>query len=239
MEQLEGTCGEICGAGVRKFRVIDAPQRSDEWFAARVGRLTGSVAGDMLAKIGRGEAAGRRNLRLRLVLERLTGRPQENDFVSPAMQAGLDREESAYAAYEALTGDVAQRTGFLSHTERMAGCSLDGHLGDFAKLVSIKCRQPAAHLEFLRSGKIPADAMAQIRHELWITGADEHDYFSWNPDFPEALQSRIVTIRRSGAEIEQYERDALVFLNEVEMECQAVRSMAAPRAVLRDAANMA
>ncbi len=156
------------------------------------------------------------------------------------MQTGIDREASAYAAYEAMTGDVAQRTGFLSHTEHMAGCSLDGHLGDFAKLVSIKCRQPAAHLEFLRSGKIPADAMAQIRHELWIvSSADEHDYFSWNSDFPEALQSRIVTIRRSDAEVEHYERDALVFLNEVETECQAMLTMADPCAVLRDAVDMA
>ena len=220
---------------MRAFTIVDAPQRSDAWFAARVGRLTGSVAGDMLAKIGKGEAAGRRNLRLRLVLERLTGRPQENGFVSPAMQAGLDREASAYAAYEALTGDVAQRTGFLSHVEHMAGCSLDGHLGDFAKLVSIKCRQPAAHLEFLRSGKIPADAMAQIRHELWITGADEHDYFSWNPDFPESLQSRIVTVTRMVADIGGYEREALAFLTEVDTELQAMWTMADPEAVWAEA----
>jgi len=42
---------------VRPFTVIDAPQRSDEWFQARVGRLTGSVA-DVLYREGRkkGEA---------------------------------------------------------------------------------------------------------------------------------------------------------------------------------------
>ena len=223
---------------MRAFAIINAEQRSPEWFAARVGRLTGSVAGDMLAKIAKGEAAGRRNLRLRLVLERLTGRPQENGFVSPAMQAGLDRDASAYAADEALTGDVAQRTGFLSHTEHMAGCSLDGHLGDFVKLVSIKCRQPAAHLDFLRTGTIPADAMAQIRHELWITGADEHDYFSWNPDFPELLQSRIVTIGRADADVDGYEKEALVFLAEVEVEYLAVRTMANPVETLQTAAGV-
>ena len=220
---------------MRSFIVIEAEQRSEAWFQARVGRLTGSLAGDMLAKIGKGEAAGRRNLRLRLVLERLTGRPQENGFVSPAMQAGIDREAGAFAAYEALSGNMAQRTGFLSHTEHMAGCSLDGHLGDFAKLVSIKCRQPAAHLEFLRTGKIPADAMAQIRHELWITGADEHDYFSWNPDFPESLQSRIVTVTRLDADLGGYEREALAFLKEVQTEYQAMRTMANPVETLRTA----
>jgi len=61
------------------FTIIDAPQRSPEWYAARCGRLTGSAAGDMLARLkGNGEAAARRDLRMRLVLEILTGLPQED-----------------------------------------------------------------------------------------------------------------------------------------------------------------
>jgi YqaJ-like viral recombinase domain len=210
---------------VKAFTIIDAEQRSPEWFAARLGRLTGSVAGDMLAKIKSGEAAGRRNLRLRLVLERLTGRPQESEFVSPAMQTGIDREASAFAAYESLTGMMATRSGFLAHRTHLAGCSLDGHMGDFEKLMSIKCRQPAAHWDFLKSGTICAAALAQIRHELWITGALEHDYFSWNPDFPAALQSRIVTVTRAQADIPAYEDAALAFLAEVETECAAVNTL--------------
>lgn len=219
---------------MRAFRIIDAEQRSPEWFAARVGRLTGSVAGDMLAKIAKGESASRRNLRLRLVLERMTGKPQESGYVSPAMETGIEREAGAFAAYEALTGNVAQRSGFLAHTEHMAGCSLDGHFGDFEWLLSIKCRQPAAHLDFLRSGKIPSDALAQMRHELWVTGGLSHDYFSWNPDFPPELQSRIVTLPRASADIDGYEQAALAFLAEVETECQAIRTMTNVGAVLSE-----
>lgn len=209
-----------------RFTIINAEQRSPEWYAARVGRLTGSVASDMLATIkSGGEAAGRRNLRLRLVLERMTGKSQESDFVSPAMQAGIDREAAAFAAYEALTGDVAIRTGFLAHTSLMAGCSLDGHIGQFTKLLSIKCRQPAAHYEFLKTGKVPGDALAQIRHELWITDALEHDYFSWNPDFPEAMQSRVVTVKREAADVSAYEAAALAFLAEVDTEVAAMDTL--------------
>lgn len=207
-----------------RFTVINAEQRSPEWFKARVGRLTGSVAADMLATIKSGEAAARRNLRLRLVLERVTGKPQESDFVSPAMQAGIDREAAAFAAYEALTGDMAIRTGFLAHTTLMAGCSLDGHIGNFTKLLSIKCRQPAAHYDFIKTGKVPGDALAQIRHELWITDALEHDYFSWNPDFPEALQSRVVTVKRDEADIPSYAEAALKFLAEVDTEVNAMNT---------------
>ena len=220
---------------MRTFTIIDAEQRSPEWFAARVGRLTGSVAGDMLTKTKTGYSTSRRNLCLRLVLERMTGKPQDSTFISAAMQAGIDREPLAFAAYEALTGDVAQRTGFLAHTTLMAGCSLDGHMGDFTKLMSIKCRQPAAHLDFLKSGAIPADAMAQIRHELWLTAALEHDYFSWNPDFPPSLQSRVVTVTRANADIPGYEAEALKFLAEVQTECEAVATLANAGAVLREA----
>lgn len=204
---------------MKNFTIVDTPQRSEAWFAARLGKLTGSVAGDMLATLKNGgEAAGRRNLRLRLVLERLTSKSQDSDFVSQAMQTGIDREADAFFAYEVLTGTVVQRTGFLAHTSMMCGASLDGHLGDFDKLLSIKCRQPAAHYDFLRTGRIPADALAQITHELWLTGAQQHDYFSWNPDFPPALQSRIVTVTRAVVDIDAYERAARAFLAEVESE---------------------
>lgn len=211
-----------------RFTIIDAEQRSLVWCAARLGRLTGSCAADMLATIKSGEAAGRRNLRLRLVLERLTGKSQESEYISPAMQAGIDREPLAFAAYEAMTGDVVQRVGFVQHVSLLAGCSPDGYLGAFDKLMSIKCRQPAAHYDFLRSGKIPGDSLTQLRHECWITGATSADYFSWNPDFEEPLQARIATVTLADLQVPDYERAALAFLAEVDRECEAMRTMAHP-----------
>ena len=44
---------------MKAFTVVDCEQKSPEWFAARVGRLTSTGAADMLAKIQKGEAAGR------------------------------------------------------------------------------------------------------------------------------------------------------------------------------------
>lgn len=211
---------------MKPFRIIDVPQRSPEWFAARLGRLTGSAAGKMLATIKSGEASDRRKLRMRLVLERLTGKSQESTFVSTAMQVGIDREPDARSAYELLTGNLVLECGFLAHVAHMAGCSLDGYMGDFDALMSIKCRQPDAHYEAVKTGKVPADAFAQIRHELWITGARSHDYFSWNPDFPERLQSKLVTVTREEADIHGYEREALKFLAECEAVMKDMQSLA-------------
>lgn len=209
----------------RNFHIVDAPQRSEAWIAARLGKLTGSVAGDIFATVKTGEAAARRNLRIRLVLERLTNRTMESTFASAAMQVGIDREADARTAYEIATGNVVFETGFLAHDTLMAGASIDGHLGSFESLVSLKCRQPAAHLDFIRRGTIPADALAQIRHELWLTGAKAHHYVSWSPDFPERLQLKVVTLQAETMDLPAYELAARLFLSEVDAEVQSINAL--------------
>src|SRR5687767_4287360 len=127
-----------------KFTIIDAEQRSAEWFLARVGRLTGSVAADMLNVIAKGEDGyKRRDLRARLICERLTGQPQEDGYVNAVMQRGIDREPDAFAAYEAHSGNLVRRTGFLAGTDLMVGCSLDGDVDEFAGIVELKCPKSA------------------------------------------------------------------------------------------------
>lgn len=210
----------------RDFTRIDVEQRTPEWFAARLGRVTGSKAGDMLARTKSGWATSRDNLKWALVLERLTGRPQDRGFVTPAMQDGIDREASAIAAYEAHTGHLVQTCGFLAHDVLAAGASLDGYLGDFETLISIKCRQPKAHAEHLLTGAVPADALAQMRHELWLTGADAHHYVSFNPDFPEPLQLRIKPFTAADLDVAGYEAVLLAFLEEMAAAEQSLRKVA-------------
>lgn len=203
------------------FVVHELEQRTDEWKQLRCGRLTASVAHEFLAKNKDGKpSASRRNLLMRLVLEQVTGKPQEKDkdFRSAAMQAGVDREEDAGTAYEAETGHFVRRCGFIEHTSLMAGASLDGYLGDFTSLISIKCRQPAAHWDFLRTGAIPFDAMAQMRHELWLTGATHHEYVSWNPDFPDYAQLRTTTLEAAAFNLDEYDFLLRAFLTEIERE---------------------
>ncbi len=208
------------------FRIIDAEQRSPEWFAARLGKLTGSVAADILATVKTGEAAARRNLRIKLALERITKRSLDKDFVSAAMQDGVDREADARTAFELETGSAVFTTGFLEHETLMAGASLDGHLGNFAALVSIKCRQPAAHLEFLTTGEVPASARAQMAHECWITGATEHCYIEYNPDFPPSLQLKWLPLTRAQLNVDAYAEKALAFLAEVTAETVRILELA-------------
>lgn len=199
-------------------RIIDAEQRSPEWFLARLGRLTGSRAGDMLAKIKTGEAAARRDLRLQLVCERLTGQLQEDGYINGTMQRGIDLEPAAFAAYESLTGHVARRTGFLQHPELMAGCSVDGDVDDFVGIVELKCPKSATHLRYLRARTVPVEHVAQITHNLWISGAQWCDFLSFDDRFPAELQTFLIRVPRHAVGLTAYEAEAVRFLAEVEAE---------------------
>lgn len=200
------------------FLTLTAEQRTDAWRAARLGRVTGSCASDMLAKIKTGEAAGRRNLRIRLVLEQLTGVSQEDGFVSRDMQRGIELEPAAILAYEVETGRLVRRSGFLAHPTLMAGCSPDGIIGNFAGLLEAKCPKSATHLDYLR-GEVPGDYLKQCQHNLWISGAPWCDFVSYDPSFaPLGLALKITRIYMDDAQRSAYELLVRMFLGEVERE---------------------
>lgn len=210
------------------FTICDMPQRSPEWYQARLGRLTGSCANDMLsANKSGGEAAGRRNLRVRLMLERITGVSQDNGFQSADMIHGVETEAEALAAYEARTGSLISRVGFLQHTTLMAGCSPDAHLDEFTGLVSVKCPKQATHLETLKTKTVPTEYLRQIQHELWITGAQWCDFLSFDPRWPAHLQVFLTRVTRNSLDMKAYEQAALAFLKEVDVEVEAVKGLAA------------
>lgn len=206
--------------------VHDVPQRSDEWHALRLGMLCGSDSSDMLAVGAKGQPlASRTNLRVRKVLERITGRRQENGFISKAMQDGIDREDTARKVYEALSGQVTTLIGFVSHDELRAGCSPDGVIGDYEGIVELKCPIPATHLTYLKSGLVPDEYVKQCVHNMWITGAQWCDYMSFNPEFPDTLQARIVRINRDERVMATYEKAVRAFLAEVDLEVAAIATM--------------
>lgn len=210
------------------MKIIACAQRSDEWRALRLGKLTGSRVGDAFATIKKGESASRRNLRLQLVLERITGRSQENGYVSADMERGTLLEDDARAAYEAETGIVVQSVGFVEHDSLLTGCSPDGLPHD--GLIEIKVPKAATHLEYLRGG-LPEEYRLQIIHGLWLTGAIWGDFVSYSDQFPAPLQLKITRLYASDIDLTAHELNVRLFLDEVEKEEQAVRQLADASAV--------
>lgn len=210
------------------FVVMTDDQRTDDWRKARVGRLTGTDAADILATLkSGGEPAARRDLRVAMAVERLTGQSQESGFVSADMQRGTDMEPEAVTAYELRTDSLVAPVGFLAHPELLAGCSPDGQIGGFTGIVEIKCPKSATHLGYLKAGKVPSDYLPQITHNLWITGALWCDFVSYDDRFPEQLRLFVRRVHRSDVDIAAYELAARLFLTEVEREVAAINALVA------------
>lgn len=208
------------------YTIINCEQRSAEWLAARAGRLTGSAAADMMRKIKSGAAsASRKHLLVRLALERITARPQERSFTTAAVQHGIDKEPIAFARYEAQTGDILERVGFLSLGPVMAGCSLDAFISGRTGIVEFKCPESATHFEYLRSREIPEDYRWQCIHNMWVSRAEYCDFVSFDDRFPDDLQYLCVRLERNEQEIKAYEAAVHRFLAEVSVEVGAINKL--------------
>lgn len=189
-------------------------QRSDEWFKARLGKVTASKLSDVMATTKSGESAYRRTYRHQLVTERLTGK-QTEIYINQAMQHGMDTEDEARDFYVFKHADVKE-VGFVDHpTIDMAGASPDGLVGDDG-LIEIKCRQPQNHTETLISHQIPSRYKLQMYWQMACTGRKWCDYVSYCPSFPESLKMVVIRLQWDDEQIKLLEESVTKFLTEVE-----------------------
>lgn len=189
-------------------------QRTDDWFAARLGKVTASRVADVMARTKSGPSASRANYAAQLVTERLTGR-QADSFSNAAMQWGTDTEPQARAMYELATGGTVTECGFFDHpTVAMSGASPDGLVGDDG-IVEIKCPNSATHIETLRGSAIPQKYILQMQWQLACTGRAWCDFASFDPRLPEPMQLHVTRIERDDAMIADIEAAITDFLAEV------------------------
>jgi hypothetical protein len=205
------------------MKIIDCPQGSAEWLAARCGVASASRFGAVMATIKTGEAAERRNYKTDLIVERLTGRPLDG-FQTAAMKQGIEREPFARMAYEAHTGHIVQEVGFCRLEDMEAGASPDGLIAEEGGL-EIKCPERSAHLRYLQQEAEPPEYTWQIQGGMWVTGRQWWDFASYNPDFPERLQLIVRRIRRDEAAIKKLEAEVRKFLAEVDAEVLRLQDM--------------
>lgn len=203
--------------------VIDCAQRSPEWYAARLGKLTGSVVADAFAtRKDKQESTVRRNTRVRLALERVTGKSHDSSYESRTMRRGAETEPIAIRAYEARFGVFLEPVGFVAHDTLAAGCSPDG-LSDEGG-AEIKCPEMSAHYDYVRGG-LPQAYRLQCIHGLWITGRAWWDFVSFHPDFPEPLRLKRTRIHAADVDLVAHELNVRLFLDEVDKEVAEVRKL--------------
>lgn len=190
-------------------------QRSEDWFAARLGKVTASKVKDVMAK-GRGGApsATRQNYMMQLLCERLTGKREEG-FTSAAMQRGTELEPLARAAYEIRTGNIVDETGCFSHS-KIDGfmASPDGLVGSVG-LIECKCPNTATHVATIQSGKHDPQYEWQMLAQMACADRDWVDFVSFDDRLPEELQYACFRFHRDEKRIREMEAEVKLFLEEL------------------------
>ena len=198
-------------------------QRTEEWFAARCGKVTASRVADIIAKTKTGYSTSRDNYLAQLVCERMTGKPAES-YSNAAMQWGTDTEPFARAAYEARMDLLVTEVGFIDHPWiTMSGASPDGLANE--GMVEIKCPNTATHIDTLLSQTVPAKYITQMMWQMACADRPWCDFVSFDPRLPERHQLFIKRINYDPEMVNMLENSVIQFLGDVDLKIQQLESL--------------
>jgi putative phage-type endonuclease len=152
-------------------------QRTEEWHAARKGRITASSVGAIL---GNAPYATRDDVMRRMVREWVGAEPEFEGNI--ATEYGTRNEAGALAEYIMETGNAVEAVGFIAR-EDWAGCSPDGLIGEEGGL-EIKC--PFG----LRKDETPAfksifdqpHYFDQVQFSIWVANRSWWNFYQWSPN---------------------------------------------------------
>lgn len=176
-----------------KVEVFDCEQRSEEWFALRLGTVTASVLSAVMSSSD--EQRMRTKLLLMLAAEIMMKEPAET-FCNAHMLRGIEMEPDAIAHYEFTRGIKTERVGFVQRTIRrvtgdlVVGCSPDALVGKDG-LLQVKTMQPDNLVELIDSGRFPSEHKWQCHGEIFFTGRSWLDLEIFYKGFPIAPVFRI------------------------------------------------
>jgi len=190
-------------------------QQTNEWFTARLGKVTASRVADVIAKTKTGYSASRDNYMAQLICERLTGQKGES-FTNAAMEHGTQTEPLARSAYENARNLLVKEVGFINHPRiEMSGASPDGLVADDG-LVEIKCPNTATHIDTLLSGKVPTKYITQMQWQMLCCQRKWCDFVSFDNRLPENLQLFVQEVEFDPEYCAMLEKEVSQFLAELD-----------------------
>lgn len=200
------------------MRFINAPQGSEAWLQARVGKITASRYKDARDRLkpAKGETIGKPSAKCtayaaQVAVERIVGRPVEKLFETWQMREGHSEEPRARAAYDVETGNIVDEVGAIVTDDDLFLYSPDGLIGDDGLLEIKTLLSPERILRVIGEGDL-SDYMDQCLGGLWLTGRKWIDLVLWCPSLePVGRQLTIHRITRQENAIEALEADLMTF----------------------------
>lgn len=162
---------------------VEVQQGTDAWRMARIGIPTASQFALLMPKRGKIGATGR-SYATSIVAERILGRPiRTAETKDMARGTALEMQASLAYAFEHPDNGELQESGFILSPDGRCGASPDRLVGD-SGLLEIKCPSIGVHMDYLLNG-FGEDYYAQAQVQLYVTGRDWNDRYSYHPDAPQ------------------------------------------------------
>jgi exodeoxyribonuclease (lambda-induced) len=199
------------------MKALYCEQRTQEWYEARCGRVTGSNIGAVMSMLKKGGKTRERwAYKVDVLTEQLTGEPVKH-YVSPYMQKGIDDEPLAIREYERRSGEMVIPVGFVFHpTIEMAGCSPDGLIGD-DRILEAKNLEASNHIAAILHGQVPSKYYDQIQFGLRCTERKGPGIYLLNcEEQPMRYRQFVIEVPRDEARIAEIDDGVRMFLGEVD-----------------------
>jgi putative phage-type endonuclease len=153
------------------------PQRSDEWYAVRRGKLTASNAATISAN-----GKGLETYVYETLAEKYSNGSKDG-YLSADMERGIELEDIARKKYSINCDEMVEEIGFIEIDEH-SGCSPDGLVGNDGGL-EIKCPNDTNYFKLLVNGEsmIEKKYLWQVQMCMFVTRRDWWDLLFHNPNF--------------------------------------------------------
>lgn len=158
-------------------------QRTDEWFAERLGIVTASKFDTIMANFGKAFGNPAHEHAMRLALERVTGQQMQDGITTQYMAQGIENEHIARELYCEQHNQIVKEVGFR-HNGYIGG-SADGLLELENGIIEIKCVKFTTHFNRMISGGYNTAYRWQIAGYMMIYDRDFCDFVQYCADFPE------------------------------------------------------
>jgi len=160
--------------------IHNMPQRSEEWYAVRRGKLTASNA----QAIGNQEK-GLETLCLECVADILTSGQGKENYDNADMERGRELEEKAKQLYSFMYDYPITEVGFIENDE-YSGCSPDGLIHEDG-MIEVKCPNNKVYTELLIHKKLDTKYIWQCQMQLLCTDRIWCDLVFYNRNFEKPL----------------------------------------------------
>jgi len=160
---------------------IDINQNTDEWLDLRMGKVTGSTIGKIMANFGRAFGEPAKKLAVNIGVEQISGIRQGDEYTNANMERGHIEEPIARQFYEEQYFVEVTNGGFYDNGK--TGCSPDGRVGADG-LVEIKSAIATMHYDRIKRGSYDPQYKWQFIFNLKESGRDWIDFISYCSSYP-------------------------------------------------------